>query len=329
LNQLSTEALYRQIESFLQETAAWLEFGQAMQQVFSFDKRLSQDPTQDPAHWALLPGLCSQAAGGDPRRADDLSLAWFLFYSAAHLFDQVEDQDPIEDGAPAWTPAVSINLSTGMMFAASLALNRMHQAERIGGMAARITNDFYHSLLTMCNGQHLDLVTPQPSLEQWMQIAGAKSGAFFRLACRAGASVASDQPAIVDAFGEYGFRLGLLLQILDDLGDFRTLTSSGESILSPDAGRSLAVAYARDVLPPDQRVALMEMIPSASANAKATQKVIELLTESGAGLYLDIEIERQRELGLQALLTTDPQPPAGETLLSLLTDLGKDSFSTG
>ncbi len=225
--------------------------------------------------------------------------------------------------------ASRVNLSTGMLFAASLALNRMHQAERTRGIAAQISDDFYSSLLTMCNGQHLDLVTPQPSLEQWMQIAGAKSGAFFRLACRVGATVATDQPAIVDAFGEYGFRLGLLLQILDDLGDFRTLTSSGELILSPEAGRSLAVAYARDVLPADRQVALMEMIASASANAKATQKVIELLTESGADLYLDIEIERQRELGRQALLTTNPQPPAGEILLSLLTDLGKDSFSAG
>lgn len=299
-----------------------------MQRVFSFNKQ-SRDPTQDPARWALLPGLCSQAAGGDARRADDLALAWFLFYCAAHLFDQVEDQDPIEDGAPAWTPGVSINLSTGMLFAASLVLSRLHQAERNRGMAAHITNDFYHSLLTMCNGQHLDLVTPQPSLEQWMQIAGAKSGAFFRLACRAGASVATDQPAIVDAFGEYGFRLGLLLQILDDLGDFRTLTSSGESIISPDAGRSLAVAYARDVLPADQRVALMEMIASASENAEATQQVVELLNQCGAGLYLDIEIERQRELGRLALLTTNSQPPAEEILLNLLTDLGKDSFSTG
>lgn len=299
-----------------------------MQQVFSFNK-LSQDPTQDPARWALLPGLCSQSAGGDPRRADDLALAWFLFYSAAHLFDQVEDQDPVEDGAPVWTPGVSVNLSTGMLFAASLALNRMHQAESNRGKADQISNDFYRSLLTMCNGQHLDLVTPQPSLEQWMQIAGAKSGAFFRLACRAGASVATDQPAIVDAFGEYGFRLGLLLQILDDLGDFRTLTSSGESILSPDAGRSLAIAYAREVLPAEQHLVLMKTLTSASENAEATQQVVELLNRCGAGLYLDIEIERQRELGRQALLTTNPQPPAGEILLKLLTDLGKDSFSAG
>jgi len=73
---------------------------------------------------------------------------------------------------------------------------------------------------------------PNPTLEQWMQIAGAKSGAFFRLACHAGAAVATDQSATQDAFGDYGFRLGCLLQILDDLGDFRQVTKFWRSVLS-------------------------------------------------------------------------------------------------
>jgi geranylgeranyl pyrophosphate synthase len=280
-----------------------------------------------------LPGLCCQAAGGDAHWADELAVIWFLFYTAAHIFDQVEDLDPIDEVDPgdafnalARVPGVRVNLATGMLFAASMKLSRMHQEERLKGVAAQIADDFYQSLLTMSNGQHLDLVTPQPTLEQWIQIASTKSGVFFRLACQVGATVATDQSAIVEAFSEYGFRLGLLLQILDDLGDFRWLTNSGESYLSPDAGRSLAVAYASEVLPADQRLALQEMLVFAPENIDITQQVIDLLNQCGAGLYLDIEIERQRELGIQALKATNPQSQAGEILLAMLTNLGKDAF---
>jgi len=324
LNQLSTEAFYQQIQSIWNDTAAWPEFQAAMQSVVPVSKFL-QDPGRDPARWALLPGLCCQAVGGDPHWVDDIASAWFLFYTAAHLLDQVEDQDPIEDEIQVWAPGVSINLATGMLFAASYILNRLSQNAQTREAAHKISEDFFRSLLTMCNGQHLDLISPQPTLEQWMQIASAKSGAFFRLACQAGAAVASNEGSIIEAYGEYGFHLGLLLQILDDLGDFRQAVTTGEFFLSSASERSLVVTYAREVLPPEQKLALFESLPIATQSTEATQQVFDLLIHSGAELYLDIEIERQRSLGIQALQAVSPLSPAGEILFSLLSDLGKDS----
>jgi geranylgeranyl pyrophosphate synthase len=118
----------------------------------------------------------------------------------------------------------------------------------------------------------------------------------------------------------------VVIQILDDLGDFRQVANSGELTLSKDAERSVVVAYAREVLPPDQQVKFMEILASAPEDLNATQQIIDLLIQYGAELYLDIEIEHQRELGIAALNTTNPHSPAGETLLSVLTNLGKDSF---
>jgi geranylgeranyl pyrophosphate synthase len=323
LNHFSTEAFYRQIQSIWNDTAAWPEYQKAMQLVFPVTK-LSQDPARDPARWALLPGLCCQAAGGDPGWADHLAVAWFLFYTAAHLFDKVEDQDPAEEGFPEMAPGVTINLATGMLVAASLSLNQMQLGESPQRHSAQISDDYYRTILTMCNGQHLDLIQGQPSLEQWMQISAAKSGAFFRLACKSGASLATQDSVRLAGFGEYGFRLGLLLQILDDVGDFHQAASGEQPLLSRDAERSLAVAYARQVLPTDQQVILSENLVSVSQNAASAQQVIDLLKQCGADLYLFTEMERQRVLGLQSLETAHPGPPAGEILIDLLTDLGSD-----
>jgi len=271
-----------------------------------------------------LPGLCCQAAGGDPSWADRLAEAWFLFFTAAHLFDTIEDQDPPDEGIPDMAPGVTINLATGMLVAASLSLNQMQLEGRSQRYAAQIADNYYRTVLTMCNGQHLDLIQGQPSLEQWMQISAAKSGAFFQLACQSGASLATQDPARVAGFGEYGFRLGLLLQILDDVGDFHQAANDKQPFLSLDAGRSLAVAYARQVLPADQQAILSENLATASQNAAAAQQVIDLLQQCGAGLYLFTEMERQRVLGLQSLETAHPDLPAGEILIDLLTDLGND-----
>ena len=294
-----------------------------MQLVFPVNK-LSQDPARDPARWALMPGLCCQAAGGDPSWADRLAVAWFLFFTAAHLFDKVEDQDPAEEGIPEMTPGMTINLATAMLVAASLSLNQMQLGDRSQQYTAQIADDFYRTILTMCNGQHLDLIQGQPSLEQWMQISAAKSGAFFQLACHSGASLATQDTVRLAGFGEYGFRLGLLLQILDDVGDFHQAANGERPILSQDAGRSLAVAYARQVLPADQQAILSENLATASQNAASAQQVIDLLKLCGAGLYLFTEMERQRGLGIQSLKNAHPGSPAGGILIDLLADLGSD-----
>jgi geranylgeranyl pyrophosphate synthase len=323
LNQLSTESFYRQVQSIWENAAAWPEYQQAMQLVLPVSE-LTRDPARDPARWAFLPGLCCQAAGGDPSWADQLAIAWFLLFTAAHLFDQIEDLDPPDEGVPEMAPGVTINLATGMLVAASLTIYQMQLDERSQGDKFQIGDNFYRTVLTMCNGQHLDLIEGQPNLDQWFQIATAKSGEFFRLACHSGASLASQEAEMLAGIGEYGFRLGLLLQILDDVGDFHQATHMEQPVLSPDAGRSLAVAYARQVLPADQQAILSEYLVTASHNTASARQVIDLLKGCGADLYLFTEVERQRALGLQSLQSVQPGSPAGEYLIDLLTDLGKD-----
>ena len=41
--------------------------------------------------WLLFPVLCAQAAGGDPKPAEDIAAAWALLYTSAHILDKIED----------------------------------------------------------------------------------------------------------------------------------------------------------------------------------------------------------------------------------------------
>lgn len=277
---------------------------------------------QDAALWVSLPGLCCQAAGGDPHWADEVAAAWVLCYAAAQLFDNLEDQDPLDS---KWSsPSVALNVACGLLFSASLVLNQLASGSKLQTIAARVEADFYNGLLSMASGQHRDLVQTQPTLEEWLETAAAKSGAFFGLACRTGARLATEETRRLDGFAGFGQHLGTLIQILDDLGDLRALSDVGGPVLSEEFSKSLPVAYAREVCPEPVKAHLLERLEAGKRDAAAAWEALQLLKENGAEIYILAEIERQRGLALAALEQARPQPVAGEQLAGMLHQLDEN-----
>jgi len=269
----------------------------------------------------LLPGLCCQAAGGDPLWADDVAAAWFLFYAAAHIMDNIEDQDQPD---PWWADlgrGAAINAATGLYFSASLALNNLLKHEATRASATEVITDFNHNFLVMCSGQYRDLVSPTPTLEQYWENAAAKSGTFFSLACRSGARLATDDTLRVRKFSHLGLHVGLLVQILDDLEDMHPVQRLDLPGRQPELSHSLPVVYALSVYPPRERARLRELLATARHDLGAAQEALTLIDQSGAALYLAAEIERHRQQAIEVLEQVAPQPPAGEALLTLLRKL--------
>lgn len=312
-----TSRIYRRIETIWKASGALAGFQGVM--------RSALEPERDPSKWVLLPGMCCQAAGGDPLWADDVTAAWFLLYTAAHLMDSVEDQD---DPDPWWAslgPGAAVNAASGLFFCASLALNNIHDHKATRLAAREVIECFYKGFLRMCSGQHLDLIYPEPTLDQYWKVASAKSGDFFSLACRTGARLALDDPSLLDGYSRYGYHLGLLIQIMDDLEDLHPYQNTNSPFQVSGGYRSLPVVYAMEVSPPQVRDRLRENLMAASHSKGAAKEVLDLLEQSGATLYLMAEIERHRELAMVALEESDPRPPARDVLVSLLQDLTSPS----
>ena len=79
----------------------------------------------DSSVWSALPGLCCQAAGGRAQLAEPVAAAWLLFYVAAHLMDDLEDQDNPDPWWRSLGPGAAINIATGLYFSAGLALQEL------------------------------------------------------------------------------------------------------------------------------------------------------------------------------------------------------------
>jgi geranylgeranyl pyrophosphate synthase len=269
-------------------------------------------------HLALLPGLCCQAAGGDLRWADRIAAAWFLFYAAADIMDCVQDQDAPQPWWGDHGPATALSVATGLYFSASRLLNEMHLQGGAQGPNVELVSDFYNGFLTMSSGQYLDLDLSEPTLDQYWEIAQGKSGIFFSLACRSGASLATLEPKIIDAYDRFGRHLGLLVQISDDVNEFLT---SGENFLLnsyPTLRRSLPVIFALEVCPLAQRGRLLERLRMASDEAPAAQEAYQIIEGSGAVLFITTEMERHRSLAMACLEQAGARAPARHTLASLV-----------
>jgi geranylgeranyl pyrophosphate synthase len=310
------------LESIWAETEARPDFLNLMRQALSLERAQGGDVDQGPNRWAQLPGLCCQAAGGDPLRADDFAAAWLLLYLAADLMDSVQDGDAPDPWWAEQGPGMALSVATGLFFSASLALNRFRALDSQEQASAEVVKDFYQSFLYMSSGQYLDLLQAQPSLEEYWQIAAAKSGVFFSLACRTGARLAIAERARVDSFSHFGKHLGLLIQIRDDLEDLMADPKDQADQRLLATSRSLPVAYALQVSSPDVRSRLLDCLQRSLKDDRAAREAWDLVEESGAALYVVAELERHRTQAFQALEQAQASPPARERLVGLVNKMG-------
>lgn len=203
------------IETLFDETIANTIYGNRLRQVCSawLDQNAGQSAID------RLPLICCEACGGDANLASPASTAWQLLRLAAKMFDDVEDGEVGEESARM------INLATGILFTAQLALHEFPRQSSISReRQLQIMSEFSRAGLRACTGQHEDLANQTNFValtpDSWMKIARAKSGELFGWATWSGAMVAGAQEAIVSNIRNFGLHFGVLLQIADDFNDF-------------------------------------------------------------------------------------------------------------
>jgi geranylgeranyl pyrophosphate synthase len=315
------EALIEKLESLWKSTGAWPEYKQVMRLALSIDLPESASSGMELSRWARLPGLCCQAAGGDPEWAGELTLAWLLFYSAAHLMDKVQDGDEPD---PWWAeagPGIALSAASGLYFSASLALYALHDRNQTQRSAPDVIRRFLSAFLIMGGGQFSDLTRPIPTLEEYWQQVELKSGAFFSMACWGGARLATEDERMLDAYARFGHHLGLLIQIQDDLEDVRATQNSGVPGQNKQFKRSLPVVYALEISAPAQSRRLQECLEAAPNTPDAAYEAIAILDAVGAASYIQIEMERHKSFARRSLETALARPPALESLKTYIDSL--------
>ena len=271
---------------------------------------------------ALLLGLCCQAAGGEASWADTVTAAWMLFYAAADIMDSVEDQDVPASWWKDLGPATALSVATGLFFSAASILYKIENRGVARDIVPVVIQDFLNSFMVMSNGQYDDLRNRQPTIEQYWKVASAKSGAFFALACRSGARLAIGDHFRSELYGKFGNHIGLLIQILDDLGDISFQTQSVGSTTLGKLMRSLPVVYTMQMVPDEVKERFQVCLQDAIRDPRAAEEAVSIMDKNGAVIYLLSEIERNKNFAMDFLARAGAISPAREILTSYVEKLG-------
>ena len=126
----------------------------------------------------------------------------------------------------------------------------------------------------------------------------------------------------LSVFGELGFNLGILVQVLDDLDDLNSLLQPEKSRENRLLPRSLPFVYAFQVLPFSKREQVMRFLECGEGDIQTGQDLFNLIEESGATIYLLAQIDRYRSLALERLSLVACDGPARAMLEKLIRQLG-------
>jgi geranylgeranyl pyrophosphate synthase len=275
--------------------------------------------TQD--RWSLLPGLCCSALDGKPDGIDEITSAWYLFYTAAHIMDKLQDSDEPDNWWKDYGPGLALSCATSLFFTATNLLQDLYQYFSNPQKVKLIIDEFNFSLMTMCNGQYLDIVNDEKSLEQFWRITNQKSGSFFALACKSGACIVTDDLVKINQLGEFGHHIGIIIQMLDELEDWHKLSRNPQISDANRLCQSLPFFYTMEVIDEKKRKIIREHIRDFPKNQDTTNELMGEIEGAGAAVYILTELEHHREKAKNALIKAAAMTAVMEKLYFLLDNI--------
>jgi geranylgeranyl pyrophosphate synthase len=162
----------------------------------------------------ILPLAACKAAGGEAKDAVHVSAALVAAASSLRILDDLEDQDRPDrlwnqvGPARAWNYAAALqSMSFDVLAQASLAPDLVHS----------IISTFTDAFLHVAYGQDRDLIGDTRSIEAYWATVAEKVAYAYATACTAGAMIATDNRDLIRACGDFGFHLGFVIQVVNDM----------------------------------------------------------------------------------------------------------------
>jgi geranylgeranyl pyrophosphate synthase len=162
--------------------------------------------------------------------------------AAADLFDDAADADP----GTAYRPGVLLTVGAGLLSLAGAALTRVVDDGSTAETAAALARLLGESFADATNGQARNLQTHHDQTDALTAYheAAAKSGPLGALLARLGARTATADEDIVNLLGEFGRRLAVRSQLLNDASDAAPDAQSVKADVRSGA-RTVPLAFTR------------------------------------------------------------------------------------
>jgi geranylgeranyl diphosphate synthase type I len=263
----------------------------------------------------LRPLLCllsCEANGGDWQQALPAAAAIELIHNFSLIHDDIEDNSLQRRHRPTlwslWGQAQAINVGDGLFAISRLALQGLTERGISADKTVRAFRLIDETCLGLTEGQFLDLAfeaEDSVTVEMYLEMIGKKTAALMACATQVGALLATDDESVIETYWTFGYELGLVFQVVDDilgiwgLGE-ATGKAVGEDIVNRKKSLPIVYAlqrserlreiYAQPQMEPEQQLAVMDTLDAVSARDYAHQLAAE---------HLDLAVATLESTGIE------------------------------
>jgi geranylgeranyl diphosphate synthase type I len=262
------------------------------------------------------------------QRALPAAAAIELIHNFTLIHDDIEDADTERRHRTTlwkiWGIPKAINTGDGMAFVAHLALWDVLNEGVEGALAVRLGQVLDRTLLTVTEGQYLDLTfekRPSVSEQQYGDMIGRKTAALMSGAAEMGALLGSRDEAIIGSLRRFGWALGMAFQVRDDmLGVWGSTQELGKTAAGDIYRRkkSLPIIHALQTSDKEGQKVLREIYQQeAPVTAAQVEHVFTMFARTETRAYCQQFLAQQCQQARHALQDVVPQTNSRTTQASL------------
>ena len=271
--------------------------------------------------------LVCEAVSGDWHTAIPAAGAVELLHNFSLIHDDIEDHSPTRRGRSTvwslWGIPHAVNVGDIMFAHAYLAISRLQEMnvseEKIRVAFTRLNQ----TCISLCQGQYLDLEfedRAQVDMALYMKMIENKTAALIACATEIGAVVGGASPAIVEHYRQFGRKLGLGFQIMDDiLGIWGDPRITGKPICDDlrTKKKTLPVLHALETERKRGKRTLRDLYSRDEISDDDVERMLAVLEETGSHQYAREVLSGYRARALEELGATGIDNQAQQTLISL------------
>ena len=263
----------------------------------------------------LLNLLCARLCGYTDDFIKKFSTIIEFLHTATLLHDDVVDGASLRRGKPVahsiWGAPVTV-LVGDFLLARALNIAAETGNPRIIQIISEITE-------SMCQGEILQLIKKGDvtlSEADYMDVIRRKTGFLIQGACQTGAILAGAPEEVENSLARYGYHIGMVFQIADDLLDYTADTRTLGKTIGADLKEgklTLPVIRTLEKVGSEDRVWLADLIGRKEFTADEFDALIRLMHDTGAINYCrDIAENHVRDA--KKIIASFPPCPTTETL---------------
>jgi|HigsolmetaAR202D_1030399.scaffolds.fasta_scaffold00653_9 Geranylgeranyl pyrophosphate synthase len=270
--------------------------------------------------------LSCLAVGGKLEHALPLAAAIQLLHDFTLIHDDIEDQSDTRRGRVTvwkeWGLAHGINAGDGLFVVAHLAAHRLSEVGVLPAVTLEILRRFDQTILTICEGQFLDLSfehTVSITEEDYLAMISRKTAALVAASTGLGAIVGNASLEAAQALFDFGEGIGLAFQIQDDLlGIWGDPETTGKPRAADLMRRKLSLPVIHALRYSDEREELAALYTQSEMDAEKVEKVLAILDRAGSPGYTESVANHYHQQALAALERV-PSPSSEEAANALAT----------